>query len=86
MISARFEKPVRVTRHASERMNERNISEAVLLDLLETGTVRYKDEARIWVFKHFPDRNDNLVCAAAVLEDVIVIKTVMHHFQFEEST
>ncbi len=29
-------------------------------------------------------RNDNLVCVAVVLEDRLVVKTVMHHFQWEE--
>ena len=31
----------------------------------------------------FPKRTDNLVCAAVVLEDQLVVKTVMHHFDWE---
>jgi L-asparaginase/Glu-tRNA(Gln) amidotransferase subunit D len=26
------------------------------------------------------DRADNLICAVLVLEDAVVVKTVMHHF------
>ncbi len=32
----------------------------------------------------FPQRADNLVCAVLVLEDVVVVKTVMHHFTLED--
>lgn len=31
------------------------------------------------------DRDDNLICAAAVLEDEVIIKTVMHHFELKEN-
>jgi hypothetical protein len=75
-----------VTRHAASRMAERGISEALLLDLIETGTVRHKDKIRVWLVKSYADRNDNLICAAAVLEEAVVIKTVTHHFQIEEPT
>jgi len=63
---------------------EREISETLLLDLIETGDVRNKDETCIWIAKHYAERSDNLICAAAVLEQNIVIKTVMYHFQWED--
>ncbi|MEI7866908.1 MAG: DUF4258 domain-containing protein [Candidatus Methylumidiphilus sp.] len=85
MNSARFQLPIQITRHAKERMVERGISVVVLFDLIETGTAKHKDETRLWLFKHYPERDDNLICAAAILEDSIVIKTVMHHFQLEET-
>ena len=43
MFSARFGKPVVVTDHARRRMVERNVNEALLLDLIETGELRHKD-------------------------------------------
>jgi len=58
-------------------MRERAISNAMLLDLVETGECREKDNRRLWLFKAFPERDDNLLCAAAVLENELVIKTVM---------
>jgi hypothetical protein len=58
------------------------MSEALLRDMIETGDGRYKDEARIWIAKHYADRADNLPCVAAVLETALVIKTVMHHFSW----
>ena len=85
MDSLRFNRPIQITRHAKERMKERGISDDLLFDLIETGTAKHKDETRLWLFKHYPEREDNLICAAAVLEDCIVVKTVMHHFLLEEA-
>lgn len=65
-------------------MRERDIAERPLLDLIDTGEVRYKDESRLWIFKAYQNREDNLLCVAAVLESVLVVKTVMHHFELEE--
>jgi len=84
MHSQRFEWRVTVTRHAQERMEQRGISEADLLELLERGDLRYKDEIRLWVAKPFEGRSDNLICAAVILEDQLVVKTVMHHFDWRE--
>lgn len=67
-------------------MAERGIPEALLFDLIETGMLRHKDETRVWLIKHYAERADNLICAAAVLEEAIVIKTVMHHFEIEGHT
>lgn len=83
MFSDRFQRNIRVTFHARQRMTERSITEPLLLDLIETGTVRHKDEKRIWIFKAYPDRQDNLLCVAAVLDDALIVKTVIHHFQPE---
>ena len=82
MFSARFGKPVVTTDHARRRMAARGISEALLLDLIETGEVRYKDETRAYISKHYENRADNLLCVAAVLETALVIKTAMHHFSW----
>ena len=83
MISARFKLEVRLTHHAQERMKEREISESLILDLIDTGEVRNKDETHLWIFKSYQDRNDNLLCIAIVLEKVLVVKTVMHHFELD---
>lgn len=86
MFSARFDKPVVVTDHARRRMAERSITEALLLDVIETGEVRYKDATRLWLAKHYTERDDNLLCAVAVLEAALVIKTIMHRFTWESDT
>jgi len=83
MFSQRFGRPVVLTLHARRRMAERSIGEDILLKLIERGTVRHKDERRLWIAGHFPDRQDNLLCIAVVLEEAVVIKTVMHHFVWE---
>jgi hypothetical protein len=42
--SQRFNKMIRLTYHAKARMQERDISETVLLDLIENGEVKFKDD------------------------------------------
>lgn len=64
-------------------MIERAISETQLLDLIEPGTVKHKDDIRVWIFRRYTERSDKLLCAAVVLEDELVVKTVMHHFSPE---
>lgn len=80
MFSVRFQRSVIVTRHARIRMAERDIPDAMLLDVIDFGETRYRDDTHLWAFKDFPERNDNLLCAVVVLEDAVVVKTVLHHF------
>jgi hypothetical protein len=61
-------------------MAERNLTEAMLLEVIGTGDTRYADVTHLSAYKAFPARNDNLVCAVLVLENAVVVKTVMHHF------
>jgi hypothetical protein len=81
MFSQRFQLAVALTRHARERMAARHISETLLLDIIDTGMDREVDDGHHWLYKHYPDRSDNLLCAAAVVENVLVVKTVMHHWE-----
>jgi hypothetical protein len=80
MYSNRFQRPIVISSHAKIRMTEREISEAMLLEVIDSGDTRYKDTTHLWAFKEFPERHDNLLCAVLVLEDRVVVKTVMHHF------
>lgn len=80
MYSIRFQRTVVVTRHARTRMTERDISDAMLLEVIDRGETRYRDNTHLWAFMEFPERNDNLLCAVVVLEDAVIVKTVMHHF------
>jgi hypothetical protein len=81
MFSTRFQRIIVITRHAQMRMDERGIDEALLLDVIDSGETRYRDTTHLWVFKDIRDRTDNLLCAVLVLEDQLVVKTVMHHFE-----
>ena len=47
MDSKRFKRPIIITRHASLRMIERNITEVMLLDIVDTGTTKYSDESHL---------------------------------------
>ena len=83
LFSLRFERPVALTVHATQRMAARGIGIEDVLRIIDTGETRYKDETHLWAFKNFQDRNDNLLCVVLVLKNVVVVKTVMHHFQLE---
>ncbi len=81
MHSARFGLPVVLTEHARQRMAKRNISAALLLDIIDTGTVRDAGQGHCWLYKDVPGRSDNLLCAAVVMDNAVVVKTVMHHWE-----
>jgi hypothetical protein len=66
-------------------MLERGISRETLIDIIDTGTTKYRDETHLWVYKNYQNRSDNLICAVLVLEYSVVVKTVMHHFTVSES-
>jgi hypothetical protein len=83
MFSTRFNKTIVITRHAQLRMIQGSIGVDELLDVIDNGNTRFKDVAHLWVYKHLPTRSDNLVCAVLVLEDALIVKTVMHHFDLE---
>lgn len=81
MFSTRFARPVVLTRHARQRMVERQIDEALLLRVIDEGSTRYSDATHLWAWLHVPGRDDNLLCAAVVLDDAVVVKTVMHRWE-----
>lgn len=83
MFSVRFQKPVLLTHHAISRMKQRSISLDELLLVVDTGDTRFKDDTHLWAYKHLPGRTDNLVCAVLVLENAVIVKTVMHEFLLE---
>jgi hypothetical protein len=82
MYSKRFGKAVIVTNHARARMAERDVDELVLLEVVDTGNLRRIDQDHLFLYKRLSGRRDNLVCAAAVEESQLVIKTVMVNWVF----
>jgi hypothetical protein len=81
MHSARFDLPVVLTEHAKLRMVERDMNAALVLEIIDTGIIKDAGNTHYWLYKHFNDRGDNLLCVAAVIENAVVIKTVMHHWE-----
>ena len=81
MHSNRFGLPVVLTEHAQLRMEERGIDAALILDIIESGTLKEAGGMHYWLFMYFPDRADNLLCVAAVIDNVVVVKTIMHHWE-----
>ena len=66
--------------HWSERFQRR-----VWLDVIETGTLRESGQGHCWIWKAVEGRDDNLLCVAALLADVLIVKTVMHRFAPEDT-
>ena len=81
MRSVRFNRPIVVTRHAAQRMAERSVPDALLLRLIDEGDTRYSDESRLWAWLNVAGRDDNLLCLALVLENAVIVKTVMHRWE-----
>jgi hypothetical protein len=84
MYSERFQKEIQITDHAYVSMAKRDITEAVLLDTIETGEIKPKDERHLWIHKHIADRHDNLLCVAAVDGAALIVKTVMTDWSIKE--
>ncbi len=61
-------------------MDERAIDDGLLLDLIETGTLKPGEPDHYWIYKSYPQRKDNQLCAAVLLGQALIVKTVMHHF------
>lgn len=59
------------------------MSETLLLDIIETGTLKQAGGPHYWLYKSFAERTDNLLCVAAVIDNVLVVKTVMHHWEVQ---
>lgn len=51
----------------------------LLLRVIDERAIRYKDATHLWAWLDVPGRNDNLMCAVLVLNDALIVKTVMHH-------
>lgn len=81
MHSARFDLPVVLTEHAKLRIAERRMNTALVLDIIDNGTLKNAGNGHCWLYKHFDDRTDNLLCVAAVIENALVVKTIMHHWE-----
>ena len=81
MHSTRFNLQIILTEHATQRMVERQISLEQVLEIIDSGTVKEAGGLHYWLYKHLPDRTDNLLCVAAVIDNVFVVKTIMHHWE-----
>jgi len=82
--SERFGKYVWLTNHAIEAMAKRNITLPEVKELIEQGDYRKKNDTHGWVYYRFLERGDNLLCAAVVDGDSLVIKTVMIRWQVRD--
>jgi len=65
-------------------MLERQVSQAELIDLIETGDIKYRSETHWWFYKDLPGRGDNLVCAAVQKGQALIVKTVMINWRLED--
>jgi hypothetical protein len=80
MFSTKFHRTIIITKHARLRMFERKVADHLLAQIIDLGETRYSDDTHLWAFKEFPIRSDNSLCAVLVIEEALIVKTVMHHF------
>jgi hypothetical protein len=59
MHSTRFHLPVVLTEHAKLRMAVRNMDIALVLEIIDSGTLKDAGNAHYWLYKHFEGRADN---------------------------
>ncbi|MFP4076282.1 MAG: DUF4258 domain-containing protein [Halochromatium sp.] len=83
-LSERFSKWVHMTHHAMHRMTQRGLDQEMIAALIETGGVKQKDIEHWWIFKELPGRDDNLVCAAVISRQAMIIKTIMTHWEEQD--
>ena len=62
-------------------MLERYVTIEQVVEIVDTGETKFADATHLWAYKALPNRDDNLICAVLVLEDKVVVKTIMHHFE-----
>lgn len=82
--SFRFARNVWLTNHARAAMEKRGIDEKTVLQVLETGELLDKGDGHCWLYQELPGRSDNKICAAVVLGQAVVVKTVMVNWQAKE--
>lgn len=61
MFSNRFQRPIVISSHAKIRMTEREISEAMLLEVIDFGDTRYKDTPTCGRSRN--SRNATIICS-----------------------
>ena len=72
-----------LTNHAIESMAKRQITLPEIKTLIEEGDYKSGEGLNGWVYYNFPQRKDNSICAAVVLGQAVIIKTVMIHLQLK---
>ncbi len=83
-FSQRFKKSVWITHHARMSMQRRHVDDATLEQVIEEGNIKHKSAVDMWLFKHIDGRSDNLICAAVIEQDAIIVKTVMINWELED--
>lgn len=83
MQSVRFGRAVVLTHHARMRMVERGVTFVLLSEIIEVGTAKWKDASRLWLYLPSADHDGATACVVAVIENVLVVKTVMVDFDPE---
>jgi hypothetical protein len=81
MQSKRFGLPIVFTEHAKLRMTERQIGEDLVVEIIDRGTLKDAGQGHYWIYTYIAGRSDNLLCVAAVIDNAVVVKTIMHHWE-----
>lgn len=68
------------TEHAKIQMKLRDLSEDLIIEVIETGTIREKDKNKFWAYKSIKGRKDNMISVALAIESphLIVITAMVN--------
>ena len=70
-----------LTKHALERMDERDISRGTVEDVIQSGiAIEKNNPKKWWIYKKIKNRADNYICVSISIEDpnLIVITTLIN--------
>jgi hypothetical protein len=70
-----------ITDHARYRMRMRNVQLETLIEIVENGEIKAKDDKnKYWIFKSFAKRKDNFICLSVKIEDpgLIVVTALIN--------
>lgn len=70
-----------ITKHALERMEERKITQRLIIEIIETGkAVEKNKKGKWWIYKKIKLRKDNNICLSVTIESpyLILITTLIN--------
>lgn len=70
-----------VTDHARMRIKSRDLTDEIVVDIIQTGTVKPKSvENRYWIYKDISNRHDKAVCLSVAIEEpnLIIITALIN--------
>ena len=79
--SIRFNLQIVLTAHEAQRLTERKISNKYVLAIINSETPTEFNGLHYPFYINLPDRSDNVPCVTADIDNIVVVKTIMHRLE-----